>query len=256
MTRSESINELASALAKAQAVMTGAKKDSDNPFFKSHYADLASVRDACMPALNAHGLSVLQFPRLVSAGDHEWLIEVETVLAHASGQFIADTLAVPVTKADAQGVGSAITYARRYALGAVAGVAAEDDDGESAVGRTVHKAAKPVGKFPADNNQYHAGEPEPAKGAGLSVVAKVEDVRQKAGTSKAGKPFTKYTVKADGHDFNTFDRELAEWAKMSKARGVYAELTYKEGQYGRDLLAIADVLESDAMLPLPEDPPF
>jgi len=244
MTRSESINELAAALAKAQAVMTGAKKDSDNPFFKSHYADLASVRDACMPALNAHGLSVLQFPRLVSAGDHEWLIEVETVLAHASGQFIADTLAVPVTKADAQGVGSAITYARRYALGAVAGVAAEDDDGESAVGRTVHKA------------KAHTAEPEPAKGAGLSVVAKVEDVRQKAGTSKAGKPFTKYTVKADGHDFNTFDRELAEWAKMSKARGVYAELTYKEGQYGRDLLGIADVLESDAMLTLPEEPPF
>jgi hypothetical protein len=136
MTKSDAINELAAAMAKAQAVMTGAKKDAANPFFKSHYADLASVREACMPALTAHGLSVIQFPRLVSADQGGMVVEVETILAHSSGQFIADTLSVPVTKADAQGVGSAITYARRYALGAVAGVAAEDDDGEGAVGRS------------------------------------------------------------------------------------------------------------------------
>jgi hypothetical protein len=136
MTKSDAINELAAAMAKAQAVMTGAKKDAANPFFKSHYADLASVREACMPALTAHGLSVIQFPRLVSAEQGGMVVEVETILAHSSGQFIADTLSVPVTKADAQGVGSAITYARRYALGAVAGVAAEDDDGEGAVGRS------------------------------------------------------------------------------------------------------------------------
>lgn len=146
-TFSEQINELCTALAKAQAEMTGAKKDSANPFFKSSYADLASVRDACLGALNKHGLSVTQWPRLVSAGDGAWIVEVETLLTHQSGQFMRDTLAVPVTKADAQAVGSAITYARRYALGAVAGVAPEEDDGEGAVGRP-HVAQKSAPRLP------------------------------------------------------------------------------------------------------------
>lgn len=140
MTHSEQVNELAAALAKAQAEMTGAKRDSENPFFKSKYADLASTREACLPAMNKHGLSVLQLPRLTSAGDGAWLVEIETVVLHSSGQFIRDTLAVPVTKADAQGVGSAISYARRYALAAVSSVAPEDDDANAAVGSGAPKA--------------------------------------------------------------------------------------------------------------------
>lgn len=136
VNRSEQINDLAAALAKAQAHMEGAKKGNTNPHFKSRYADLASVREAVTEALTSHGISYVQFPRLVSAGDGAWLVEVETTLLHASGQWIGDTLAVPVTKADAQGVGSAITYARRYALMAVTGIAPEDDDGNAAVGGT------------------------------------------------------------------------------------------------------------------------
>ena len=147
-TFSEAINELCTALSKAQAEMTGAKRDSANPFFKSSYADLASVRDACLGALNKHGLSVTQWPRLVSSGEGAWIVEVETVLTHSSGQFMRDTLAVPVTKADAQGVGSAITYARRYALGAVAGVAPADDDGEAAVGRANGHAKQAAPRLP------------------------------------------------------------------------------------------------------------
>lgn len=148
MQTSEQINELASAMAAAQAEMTDAKRDSDNPFFKSKYADLASVRAACMGAMNKHGLSVWQFPRLVGTTEHDWTVEVETVVMHTSGQFAKDTLAVPVSKADAQGVGSAISYARRYALAAVASVAPADEDGESAVGRSAAAApakAKPGG---------------------------------------------------------------------------------------------------------------
>ena len=132
MNTSDSLKELGAALAAAQAEMTGAKRDSENPFFKSKYADLASVREACLPALNKHGLSVCQLPRLVSGGEGAWIVEVETLLLHSSGEWLRDTIAVPVTKADAQGVGSAITYARRYALGALAGVASEDDDGNAA----------------------------------------------------------------------------------------------------------------------------
>lgn len=134
MQTSDTINEIAEALAKAQAKMAGAIKDSENPHFRSRYADLASVREACMGALNAEGIGVLQSPRLVDAPD-TIVVELETRFVHRSGQWVADHLRVPVSKPDAQGVGSAITYARRYALAAFAGVAPEDDDAEAAVGR-------------------------------------------------------------------------------------------------------------------------
>jgi len=138
VTRSENINELAAAMAKAQGEVAGAKKDSENPHFRSRYADLASVWDACRGPLSKHGLSVVQFPRLTSIGESAWAVEIETTLLHTSGQWMTDTLAVPISKADAQGVGSAITYARRYALGAVVGVAPEDDDANAAVGHAKH----------------------------------------------------------------------------------------------------------------------
>ena len=127
MQRSESINELAAALAKAQGQMSGAKRDSENPFFKSKYADLQSVWDACRFPLSSNGLAIVQLPRFTEQG-----VEVETSLVHSSGQMISETLAVPVSKQDAQGVGSAITYARRYALAAFVGVCPEDDDGNAA----------------------------------------------------------------------------------------------------------------------------
>ncbi len=134
ITHTENITDLSAALAKAQGAIKGAVKDSENPHFRSKYADLASVWEACRKPLSDNLLSVLQSPRLVSAGDGVWLVEVETKLLHATGQWITDTLAVPVSKVDAQGVGSAITYARRYALSAFVGVAPEDDDANAAVG--------------------------------------------------------------------------------------------------------------------------
>ena len=146
MTTSDVITELAAALAKAQAETKGASKDGTNPHFNSSYSTLASVWDACRGPLTKHGLSVLQSPRLTALGDL-WVADIETRLLHSSGQWIADTISVPVTKLDAQGLGSAITYARRYALAAFAGVAPDDDDGNAAVGtRTALKApATPEG---------------------------------------------------------------------------------------------------------------
>ena len=132
MNRSEQIGELAAALAKAQGQMTGAKKDSDNPFFKSKYADLASVVDAIREPFAENGLAYVQAP-CPTEGDR---VEVETVLMHSSGQWVSSTVEVPVTKQDAQGYGSALTYARRYGLQAIAGVAAEDDDGNAAAKAT------------------------------------------------------------------------------------------------------------------------
>ena len=138
MTHSESIKELATALAKAQGQIEGAKKDSRNPHFGNRYADLASVWYACRKALSENGLSVSQHPcpvayELTPVKD-SW-VGVETMLMHSSGEWLKSAIYVPVSKPDAQGHGSAITYARRYALAAVVGVAPEDDDGEAAVGR-------------------------------------------------------------------------------------------------------------------------
>jgi len=127
MTHSESINELATALAKAQGQIKGATKDASNPFFKSKYADLASVWDACRSALAANGLAVIQSP---SADGMR--VSVDTLLTHASGQWMAGTVSVTAKEDTPQAIGSAITYLRRYALQSFVGVAPEDDDGNAA----------------------------------------------------------------------------------------------------------------------------
>ena len=128
MPQSESIANLAKALSIVQGELTHAKKDSANPFFKSKYADLESVWDACRSLLARNGLSVIQMPGNFYEG-RMWLI---TRLCHASGEWIEQEMSVPVTKADAQGAGSALTYMRRYALAAFVGVVQADDDGNAA----------------------------------------------------------------------------------------------------------------------------
>lgn len=134
MNKSESVAGLAAALAKAQGQMKGAIKDSANPFFKSKYADLASVVEAIRAAFSANGLSYIQ---TVEPSEKDE-VRVETTLLHSSGEWIScGVLSLPVSKVDAQGYGSALTYARRYSLSAAVGVAPEDDDGNAA------SAAKP-----------------------------------------------------------------------------------------------------------------
>lgn len=129
MSRSEEIKDLASALAKAQGAMRGALKDTDNAFFKSKYADLSSVVEAIRGPFSENGLSYVQTTEPSDRNE----VRVETVILHSSGQWISSgILSMPVTKADAQGYGSALTYARRYSLAAAAGVAPEDDDGNAA----------------------------------------------------------------------------------------------------------------------------
>ena len=128
MNTSEQINELATALSKAQAEMTGAVKSSKNPFFKSSYSDLASVCEAISGPFANHGLSYIQSPEF-----SEQYIQVITRIMHSSGQWIEGVVSLPPTKNDAQGYGSAITYGRRYGLQAMAGVPSVDDDGQAAV---------------------------------------------------------------------------------------------------------------------------
>jgi hypothetical protein len=127
MFKSDSIKELATALSKAQNQMSGAVKDSKNPFFKSSYADLGAVVSAIKESFAANELSYSQFPLM-----EDGKVGVETILMHSSGEWISSTLLLPITKQDPQAAGSAITYARRYALQAIAGIPAEDDDGNAA----------------------------------------------------------------------------------------------------------------------------
>jgi hypothetical protein len=128
MNSSASVKELATALAIVQGQLTFAKKDSKNPFFKSNYADLESVWDACRDLLSTNGLAIMQFP-----GDYvDGNMTLTTVMTHSSGEWVAQNMSLPVSKPDAQGAGSAITYMRRYALAAIVGVVQADDDGNSA----------------------------------------------------------------------------------------------------------------------------
>jgi hypothetical protein len=141
MQTSETINELAAALAKAQGEITGALKDSSNPFFKSKYADLASCWDACRSALSKNGLAVTQFP-MTTEQHHTYLV---TSLLHTSGQWMRSSLEVTPKDDSPQAMGSALTYARRYALTAVVGVAQVDDDGNAASGRSNGEIHSPKG---------------------------------------------------------------------------------------------------------------
>jgi hypothetical protein len=125
-----SYGKLAEALAAAQGELHSAKKDTANPFFKSKYADLHSVWEACRAALSKHSLAVVQTLDVMGEKSQPVLM---TMLIHKSGEFISSTYPIKPIKDDPQGVGSAITYARRYSLAAMVGVVAdEDDDGEAA----------------------------------------------------------------------------------------------------------------------------
>jgi hypothetical protein len=143
--RSGTCNKLATALVAAQAEMKNPPKDSVNPHYKSRYADLATVRDTVMPTLVKFKLAVLQLPSELDG--HPALT---TILMHESGEWVETTIGLRPVKNDPQAIGSALTYARRYALQALAGVAAEDDDDGNA-------ASQPRG-----NQQQQKPAPVPA----------------------------------------------------------------------------------------------
>lgn len=139
MDQSENINELVSALAKAQGEIMPAIKDSLNPHFKSKYADLNSVWSACREPLSKNGLAIVQ----TMGKDESGQISLLTTLAHSSGQWIKSRMPIITNKMDPQGIGSALTYYRRYSLSAIVGISTdEDDDGEKAMGRNEDKKFK------------------------------------------------------------------------------------------------------------------
>lgn len=144
MEKSPTIGKLSKALASVQSNLATASKNATNPHFKSKYADLNAIWDVCREPLAKNGLSIMQGNSVGLDGT----IIVETILAHESGEWIQSELSMPLAKRDPQGVGSAVTYGRRYGLAAIVGIVADvDDDGNHASGHNsapVQQAPRPV----------------------------------------------------------------------------------------------------------------
>lgn len=223
MTTSESIKELVTALAKAQAIMSGAKKDTDNTFFKSRYADLASCWDAARACLPANGLSVVQTTR---PSDKDEVIVI-TRLFHDSGEWIEGELTLPVVKADAQGFGSALTYARRYGLCAIVGIAPEDDDANAAA------KAKPDAR------------PNTATQVAVDALAGLPPARQVELRDQAKSIIHIHSIKGDvlgyvdSQDYDT-EAELAVWSLLpANVRAAIKEAKRIRGVKGDPMAAQA-----------------
>src|SRR3990172_9533144 len=213
MSQSETIGKLADALAKAQGIMEGAVKDSQNPFFKSSYADLASVWDACRKPLANNGLSVVQTADFLP--EHPEMVCIDTTLCHSSGEWMRGRLVARPVKSDPQAIGSCITYLRRYSLQSIVGIAPEDDDGNEET-KTVY----------------------------------IKSVEEKPGVSTAGankgKPYVKYGITdEDGNIYQTFKKDLSLIASGAAANIVPVKVAFVKGQYGNNLVSITIVEPQD-----------
>jgi hypothetical protein len=187
------MKNIATALAAAQINMGKALKQASNPHFRSKYADLGSVMDACLPALNAHGIAVIQ-----PTGEDEIGRFVETRLIHGeSGEQLSCRVPLIVGKNDMQGYGSAVTYARRYGLMAMAGIAPEDDDGNAAAkAAPKQEAPKKISaeQFQVINDLIFDTETDEAKFCAYYKVEELHDMDAKQAT-EATAMLTKKKIK-------------------------------------------------------------
>ena len=193
--QSQDITDLAKALLNVQRTVRPITKDAENPFTKSWYASLNSVMDACRDALIENGIWLCQYPVPVEQPNSLGLV---TKLTHAeSGQWQSSLAVVPLPKADPQGMGSAITYARRYALTAMLGMVTEDDDGEGA--RTGRKAASrpklPViapgarkAASPDASIKNNSSSPSNRESASLESLPPLEGITYQQVTAQDGRP--------------------------------------------------------------------
>jgi len=215
MKHSENISNIAAALVMAQAAMKNVHKDANNPFFKSKYATLENVIDQVKPALLANGIAYIQTP--VTNAKEE--CGVETMLLHSSGEWLlGDPFFVPVSKADAQGFGSAITYMRRYSLMAVAGLAPSDDDDGNAAAQ-----AKPEAR------------PNTATQVAHDALAAMSDEEQKYLREWAGSVIDLFNANGDVLGYiqrNPLDNEekLAAWSLLPSNVRAALKKAAKEAQ--------------------------
>ena len=193
--QSENITDLAKALLCVQRTVQPATKDAENPFTKSWYASLNSIMDACRNALIENGIWLCQYPVPVEQPNSLGLV---TKLTHVeSGQWQSSLAVVPLPKADPQGMGSAMTYARRYALTAMLGMVTEDDDGEGAKNgkKLATKSKLPV--IPPESQKTRQRDQSPASNisspsnrpsACLESLPPLEGVTYQQVTAQDGRP--------------------------------------------------------------------
>lgn len=200
------LSNIGKALLAAQREIEGVSKDSENPHFKSRFADLTSVIEATVPVLNRHGIVVIQLP----TPGLEGTLSLTTMLLHAeSGESISGTAVVPLAKQDPQAYGSAMTYARRYSLGAAVSLKFLDDDAEAAVGRAAPPPPPKGLNFGRKSNDLGgsrdaktpADEPS-GKGIDFSKLLKGKQSEPKADPPKRGKSglFPKVGKSEEGSD--------------------------------------------------------
>jgi hypothetical protein len=201
MNMSENISQLATALSKAQGEIDDATKRGLNPAFRSKYADLAAVRGVIREPLAVNDLCIVQFPRTVQGG-----VEVETMIVHKSGEFMSEALFMPVSKYDAHGIGSGITYARRYGLMSLLCLAADDDDGNAA-----------VEKSPAKDQPKKDGQPKQPllTKEELASLAKAAMEAAKGGTPSFA-DFWKILSKDERAALNADPEAIAELKEMAQ----------------------------------------
>jgi hypothetical protein len=182
VTSSETTATLCAALVAAQAGLKPIAKDGKNPAFRSRYATLDGIMETVRPALAAHGLAVVQGVIHPETGEGGRLvgIMVETRLIHTSGEWLASVVPVPVAKGDAHGLGSALSYGRRYGISALLALSTdEDDDGNAAAKAPPAKPqAKPAPAAPAPGQRLHDRVPTTPPPEGMSL-AKAETVELK-----------------------------------------------------------------------------
>lgn len=188
MLTSENINEIAAALAKAQSVIVNPAKDSENPHFKSRYADLAAGLNVVRPALSAHSVTFTQITRM----DVDVMM-LDTRFIHSSGQWIEGEFPVCKFPAPPQQIGSALSYARRYSLFAMVGIAGDDDDG---------------------NEASRSETPVPPRSASLSRVASYDEVASKQARDAMLDELDNCDSREQLHDWAT--RHSSEKALLTK----------------------------------------
>jgi len=178
--RSPSVTKIAAALCVAQTELKNPVKNKQNPHLKNWYADLTAVLEAVLPVFTKHKLSVMQLPCELDDAP-----AMMTLVMHESGEWIETVVKVRPVKSDPQGIGSAQTYAKRYALQSIAGIAAEDDDDGHAA---THRPAPAAQQQPKDNLQLRARVV--TSYAQAQVEADVKAIDQRVAEDKAAGMFS------------------------------------------------------------------
>ncbi len=239
--KSESIKQLTTALSVVQSELKGAKMDSENPFFKSKYADLTAIWSSCRSVLTKNGFAVIQTMDFDPSTGKTFVV---TTLSHKSGEWMEGKLAVNPEKNTPQGMGSAITYARRYSLAAIVGVAPEgDDDGEGATDRT--KQRKNSNNQDGSKSQNGSNARPPASKATPTVgdpqKKTISPISIKAFVSKKnGKHYWEVTD-IDESTYLLHDKEKAKIIKQSVELKAKIPIKFIVDQHGATITALVPV---------------